>query len=313
MNWLGPVSAAMLGIVSLPLANQITGDEGRQPVDLLKLKTERFQRMTVPVTIDQQGPFNFMIDTGAQATLVSSQLADQLGLSNRTPATLVAMASKRPIETTSIPNLRLGSRSFDIQTAPIIDRANIGSADGVLGLDSLQGQRVLLDFDKNRIAVADADELGGNRGYDIVVKARRKLGQLIITGARFENVRVAVIIDTGAQGSVGNEALRRRLRGQKVGPALMTDINGVQVDGHVRLARSIQVGGVSLNNIPITFVDSPTFAALGLDREPALVLGMEELRLFRRVAIDFGARKVLFDTRTAFTKSDAIIGADIGL
>jgi hypothetical protein len=81
----------------------------------------------------------------------------------------------------------------------------------------------------------------------------------------------------------------------------------------VRLARSIQIDGISLNNVPITFVDSPTFAALGLDNEPALVLGMEELRLFRRVAIDFGARKVLFDTRTAFTKTDSTIGADIGL
>ena len=37
------------------------------------------------------------------------------------------------------------------------------------------------------------------------------------------------------------------------------------------------------------------FAALGLDRRPALMLGIRELRLFNRVAIDFSTRKVLFD------------------
>ena len=186
-------------------------------------------------------------------------------------------------------------RSFNIQTAPLVDRSNIGAADGVLGLDSLQNQRVLIDFAEQRIAVADARDLGGNRGYEIVVTARRRLGQLIITSARFDNVRVAVIVDTGAEASIGNDALMRRLRGGNAGPAQITDINGVQASGTVRMASEVRIGDAKLSNIPVAFVESPLFKQLGLEGQPAMVLGMNELRLFRRVAIDFKQGKILFD------------------
>ena len=39
----------------------------------------------------------------------------------------------------------------------------------------------------------------------------------------------------------------------------------------------------------------PAFDALDLDERPAMILGMRELRLFRRIAIDFGTRRILFD------------------
>ena len=295
MNWLGPASAAMLAVLSLPLLNQASSDDAPRPVDLIELQRDHYNRMTVPVTIDKHGPFNFMIDTGAQATVLSRDLADRLALSDRESATLVAMASTRTIETAFVPNLRLGSRQFDIQTAPLVDRANIGSADGVLGLDSLQDQRVLLDFDKQKIAVADAKKLGGNKGYEIVINARRKLGQLIVTNAHFDGVSVAVIIDTGAQASIGNTELMRRLRGHAAGPVQMTDINGVQVGGQVRIARNIRIGHATFSNVPMTFVDTPIFEQLGFGNKPAMVLGMNELRLFRRVAIDFKQKKILFD------------------
>src|SRR5690606_6400621 len=119
-------------------------------------------------------------------------LADRLQLFERNSAVLVGMASRRDVETTSIADVGLGSRRFFIQSAALVDGAHIGGADGILGVDSLQNQRVLLDFDKRQILVADAEELGGNRGFEIIVKARRRLGQLIITQARLEGIRVAV-------------------------------------------------------------------------------------------------------------------------
>ena len=168
--------------------------------------------MTVPVTIGGEGPFRFMLDTGAQATVVSRGLADRLCCNDRKPAILVGMASSRTVETTPIDDVRLGSRMFYIRKAPVVEGANIGGADGILGLDSLQDQRVLLDFVKEEISVADAEDLGGNRGYEIVVSARERLGQLIITEARLDGIRVAVVVDSGAQGSIGNPALLERFR-----------------------------------------------------------------------------------------------------
>jgi hypothetical protein len=143
--------------------------------------------------------------------------------------------------------------------------------------------------------VADADSLGGNRGYDIVVRARSVLGQLVITSAELDGIKVAVIVGSGAQGSVGNIALQQRLRGRSLGDAVMTDINGVTNQSETKLTREVRIGKARITNVPLTFVDSPSFKALGLDNKPAMVLGMNELRLFKRVAIDFKERKVLFD------------------
>jgi len=263
--------------------------------EVIEMQRERFERMTVPVTIKGEGPFRFMIDTGAQATVLSITLADQLALTERRPAILVGMASRERVETAEVPEFEIGKRTLTILTAPLVERGNIGGADGILGLDSLQGQRVLLDFVNQEISVADADEVGRGNGYEIVVKARSKLGQLIITDARVNGIATAVIVDTGAQGSIGNPALLERLRGRELGTTEMTDINGQQLSGTVREGRMLELGDIQLRNFPIVFADSPPFHALGLADKPALVLGMTELRNFRRVAIDFEKRRVLFD------------------
>lgn len=275
---------------------ETTAPEPVPDIEIIELEQERYRRMTVPVTIGGEGPFRFMLDTGAQATVVSRDLAERLALFDRSPATLVGMASTRQVETTVIDDVTLGSRMFYIRSAPVVETANIGGADGILGLDSLQNQRVLLDFVNRQISVADAEDLGGNRGYEIVVRARQRLGQLIITHARLDGIRVAVVVDSGAQGSIGNLELLRRFRGSRnIGQTELTDINGVKMTGAVKLGAELQIDRARLHNIPIMFADSPTFAALELDDEPALILGMEELKLFRRVAIDFKARRVLFD------------------
>lgn len=265
-------------------------------LEVLEIDSERYDRMTVPVTIQGQGPYDFLIDTGAQATVLSRALADELQLFERKTATLVGMASVQQVETTPIEDFTLGSRSFYIRQAPVVEGAHIGEADGILGIDSLQDQRVLLDFAQRKIAVADAEQLGGNSGYEIVVKARERLGQMIITSARLDGVKVEVIVDTGAQSSIGNMALLERLRrNRKLADTEMTDINGITMGGVVRVAERLDLGRASVENFPILFADSRPFHTLGLADKPALILGMTELKLFRRVAIDFKTRRVLFD------------------
>lgn len=265
--------------------------------ETLALEREKYQRLTVPVTISGQGPFRFMVDTGAQATVLSRDLAEQLNLSDRRPAILVGMASRVPIETVGLDDLSLGSRSFFIQAAPIIDSAHLGEIDGILGLDSLQHQRILLDFQKPQITVSDgSDQPISNMGFDIVVKARERLGQLIITKAMIDGIETSVIVDTGAQSSIGNPALLDRLRrARSMGDTEVTDVNGNSASGAVRLVQHLAIGDVSIQGLPVVFLDSPSFHSLKLVRQPALILGMRELRLFRRVAIDFRTRQVLFD------------------
>ncbi|MBO9601912.1 MAG: aspartyl protease family protein [Novosphingobium sp.] len=306
MGWLAVASAAL--VTAATTSNVTTDSQDVQgaatsaplgqppgPVDVIRTAKEENDRLTVPVTVEGHGPYRFLIDTGAQATVLSRDLADRLGVADRKPATLIGMSSRAQTEVAPVMELGLGRRSFYIETVPLVAQENIGDADGILGIDSLQEQRVLLDFKARTFSVADTGASGEDRGYDIVVRARRVLGQLVITDAEIDGVRVAVIIGTGAQGSVGNLALQEKLRGRDFGEAQMTDINGDMQSSSLKLARKVSIGRIGVNNIAIAFVDSPSFKALGLDRKPAMVLGMSELRLFKRVAIDFKQRKVLFD------------------
>jgi predicted aspartyl protease len=301
MSWLHilPLLAASAATVA---ANEVPLPPGNPDnAELIKLERERYERVTVPVTVQGQGPFRFMVDTGSQATVVSSSLAARVGLTERSAGTVVGMASRADVQLTEIPQLGLGSREFYIRSAPILEAENIGGADGILGLDSLQDQRVLIDFDKQRIFVADAKQLGGDRGFEIVVKARRKLGQLIITGARLNGIDVDVIVDTGSQSSVGNMALFERMSGTRgLGDNTLTDVNGNDLTSQVKIIHKLQIKNLNVSNIPIMFADAPPFRALGLNNEPALILGVEQLKLFRRVAIDFPKQRILFDLpRTA--------------
>ncbi|MGB7372918.1 aspartyl protease family protein [Pontixanthobacter sp.] len=276
-------------------APENTGQSGAtNGEEVVEGQADFHKRLTVPVTIKGEGPFRFMIDTGAQATVVTRGLTERLKLPSAGRATVVGMASSKAVDLVELSGLEFAARIFGTIEAPMLEARNIG-ADGILGLDSLQDLRVLIDFRANSIAVDNAAALGGNAGYEIVVRARRRLGRLIITNAVIDGVKTAVIIDTGAQNSFGNPALKRKLRSRSREEVSATDVNGAVLVGDRHIAKSVRIQRMQLVNMPITFADSPAFAALKLDRRPALIMGMRDLRLLDRLAIDFERRQVLFD------------------
>ena len=255
---------------------------------------DRYERMTVPVIVDGMGPYRFFIDTGAQATVVTERIKSDLGMEPAGRALLVALGSSRSVETLFIDRLEFADRTLSGLTSPLLERRHVG-ADGILGLDTLQDMRVVIDFRADRMSVSNAERAGGTSEYEIIVKARSKLGQMIITDARIDGVRTAVIIDTGAQNTIGNEALRQRLRRRGSETFSSTDVHGTTITGEVAFVRKLEIGRMTLSGLPIGFAQSPAVAALGYEDKPALILGIGNLSLFDRVAIDFASRRVLFD------------------
>ena len=140
----------------------------------------------------------------------------------------------------------------------------------------------------------DYDDLDGD---EIVVTARSRSGQLIMTDAVIDGIRTAVVIDTGAEGSIGNLALLRAMgrRGAALQPTALGSVTGQTLPAELALARRLTIQQLNLDNVLIAFADAPPFAHLGLDRRPAMLLGMRELQAFARIAIDFRTRRILFD------------------
>ena len=69
----------------------------------------------------------------------------------------------------------------------------------------------------------------------------------------------------------------------------------VDITGELAFVRTLSIEGLSLTDVPLTFADTPAFAALGLQDQPVLSLGMQHLALFDRVAIDFEKKRIMFD------------------
>ncbi|MDP4576006.1 retroviral-like aspartic protease family protein [Qipengyuania sp. G39] len=300
---LAAILALGLATTASAQPDQVEDVIGDAPSDEATLTADRHKRMTVPVTIAGEGPYRFLIDTGAQATVVTHQLVEDLALRRSGTATLVAMGSSRQVETVELDDLEFANRSVSGLISPLLHTSNIG-ADGILGLDSLQDTRVLIDFRERRMAIADAEYEESNSGYEIVVRARKKLGQMVITDARIDGVRTAVVIDTGAQNSIANPVLLRKLRARERHEIVSVDVLGTQLTSRATFLRSLQIGRAEMTNVQIGFADSPIFAALGLSRRPALVLGMNNLRVFDRVAIDFSTKRILFDMPSRRAKRD---------
>jgi predicted aspartyl protease len=287
---------ALLAYAAIAVVPTASGAQDAADVEVLATRPDAADRMTVPVRIGEAGPYRFLIDTGSQSTVLSTDVATQLALGLGGKKRVIGIGGAQLADTTVIEEIGLGRRSFYGLSVLLFEARHIG-ADGIVGIDGLQNQRVLLDFHGNRIAVGDAKTLGGDSGYEIVVTARRRSGQLIMTRARIDGVATDIVIDTGADTSIGNRALQRALaKGGVMSQATMTSVTGQEIVADLGYARQLQVNDtVRINNLVIAYADTPAFDALRLSKRPALLLGMRELRLFKRVAIDFSTRKVMFD------------------
>ncbi len=265
--------------------------------EVLEIDEDRGRRMTVPVSIEGRGPFSFVIDTGAERTVLSKKVATKLALEEEEPAQLVSIAGRSMVDMVYVPSLSLGTKSYNSLISPVLLEKHIG-AEGILGLDGLQDQRILFDFIENRITVEDASEKRNRvSSREIVVTARRRSGQLIFTDAMIAGVKVNVIVDTGAQVSIANSVLKKHLQRQQRDTGvdnLLIAVTGDTLGVDFGRARDFKMGRARFDSVLVAFADAPPFKQFGMAKRPALLLGMDILRQFDQVAIDFPKRKIHF-------------------
>jgi predicted aspartyl protease len=275
------------GEIAVPATNTLISQE---------IDFDHSERLTLPVTIGGRGPYAFVVDTGAERSVIARELAVRLGLPSAGQARVIGIAETVMADLYRINQLSLQTINMGEQIVPAFAYHDIGAA-GLVGIDGLEGHMVILDFTRGTIDIRESPASRRPRRqpeFDsdaIVVTARRAAGRLILSNADLGGNRIDIIVDTGAQTSIGNRALQR-------GRLVSGEVRGVtgallQVD--LTVIERMRVGGVDFTNLPVAYADSPAFTLLGLSERPAMLLGMDALVLFERVAIDFTNRRVTFD------------------
>jgi predicted aspartyl protease len=155
-------SAAILLLLSLaaagcelpvraPAAAEVSG-EGEVPFEF----TGRGEAaIVVPVRVNGQGPFQFVVDTGATITCVDQELATKLELPEARGVVGVGatVGGSGSMKLLKVDSLDLHGVSASNVTACAIDLGNIRQlgveVDGLLGLNVLREFRVTFDFQRN--------------------------------------------------------------------------------------------------------------------------------------------------------------------
>jgi predicted aspartyl protease len=270
----------------------IGGDE----IDARQLRS----RMTVDVNINGTGPHRFVVDSGADTSVIGKRLAAKLGLPDAEPVLLHAMTESTIVDRAKVDTLELGPSIVTNLELPVLNESFIGG-DGMIGLDALVEQRLMLDFDERIITVEDRYgepvDFGRN---EIIVTGRLRRGQLILTEVSAQGHKVDAIIDTGTEVTIGNLALKEELvrhsnrRDQKFE---IFGVTGATAEIEFAIIRQLKMGPITFSNVPIAFADVPPFEVFGINDEPSLLLGTDLMETFRRVSLDFGERKVRFQLK----------------
>lgn len=302
-----PGLAPALAFAQTPPTGGPGSPPGEPETGTLIGRKDRSTRLTTKVMINETGPYEFVVDTGANRSVISEELAVKLQLQPGSQAMVHGIAGVQPARTVNVRSFKAGVIDIPVRDVPVLKTFDLG-ADGLLGIDAFRDRAVTLDFARNLVQISRSTYNGFHEysrttaavTSDVTVTAKQRFGQLTIVDAEASKAKITCFVDSGAQRTVGNMAMRRAVLARTPDTAfapikvVIHGATGQDVPGEVALVPTMRVGGVHFTSFPMAFADLHTFKLWQLQDQPALMLGMDLLRLFDLVAIDFGQRQVRF-------------------
>jgi predicted aspartyl protease len=240
--------------------------------------------------VDGRGPYRFIVDTGANESTISPQLAATLGLAPSPGRSLrvTGVTGTAIVPSVSVESLRAGALVIAHSQLPVIWSPVMTGADGILGAAGLAQDSLLVDFLHNTVVIDTAGGTGVPLGYARLHATRLSSGLLSVPG-EVGGVPVDAIIDTGSPQTIGNMALYRALysnpRGS--GQAKVYGVTKQVSPGNVQVAPTLDLGAIRIGNAVLVYGDFPIFKVWGLTQRPAIILGMDVLGRVDAFTIDF--------------------------
>jgi hypothetical protein len=286
-----------------PLADTLGQKEARADQDdSIEAAAGEAMLLTVGVELNGNGPYAFVVDTGADRTVIADDLVDANGMA-RGPRVLVeGIIRSTPTDTALVSRMRLGSSERRDLWVPTLPRQML-KADGFLGLDVLDDRKVTFDFKRHLLTV------GAPRPYfstawtgehEDPIKARGDSGHLRALNCMVDGVRATAFIDSGAEVSACNLSLFTALKRHNTtqgttGTVALSGVTGGRIEGTVTSVDKVQIQDFVFTQCALVIADFEIFKIWGLSHTPALLIGMNVLRSFAKVSIDYRRKEISFE------------------
>jgi len=296
---LGHAAAAL--VLAPALARAAAEPEAQTPPveEIIQGAADPQHRLTLETFVDGKGPFRFLVDTGADRSVIADDVAVSLGLLSGADVVVQGIARSLPAPTVHLKNLAFGRIVIENLPAPVLPRRWLG-ADGYLGLDVIDGRKVTFDFLNKKLTVdkssAFANWIPPN---EEIVRVDGSRGRLTAVKCVVDGVMAYAFVDSGAEISIGNTRLFAEL--QKSGATYISDeiipvigVTGGQAPGRLTAITTIRLGPIHFLHSNLLISDLQVFDVWGLADKPALFLGMNFLKQTSAVTIDYVRKELRF-------------------
>lgn len=287
---------AAFPLIALIIASLCSGIAGAK----VALQRDSTGHLLVPVLVNGEGPFPFMLDTGADESAVFGWFAAKQRLPQGHPAEISGATANAPEITTLLDRLSLDGRVIrhvDADTIP--DRADGAKIAGIAGADLLMGRLALVDISCERMSLSPLDanpaHIMGSKA--IVVQAGSiEGGKQLTLPVQLNGVAGVATLDTGARSTMINNTFAK-IAG--IDPNSETFQDGPPARGAVQTAVPSRMGpigtlsfaGIVRHNVTARVVDLPVFDDAGYTNGHAMNIGVDLLGGVR-LLIDYQARRV---------------------
>jgi hypothetical protein len=262
--------------------------------------------IVIPVKINQTGPFDFMVDTGAQITTVDPALAAALHLKTQGAAGIIGVGVYARAPLTQLDSLQAGSHSVDAVLAVIQDLDQVQATDprvrGILGSNFLEHFDVLIDYPHSLLCLDEGKLMQANlKGKHIALarplhpKGNLPFTQPLIFPVNVAGIKAQLLMELDSGGNVpllfeaGKELARARFANA---PLRTRGSDGIEHTFAVLDPQDVQVGNHVLHSVPfVTPMDE------GKDVPNVDVDGLLPTLLFHRVFISFADHFVVFNPK----------------
>jgi hypothetical protein len=261
-------------------------------------------QIILPVSVNHAGPYNFLLDTGTQVTMVDPDLAAELQLSTQGAAVVAGIGTNESASFSRLDLVEAGTHVVANLRVLVYDLPNLDSANlkiqGILGEDFLEHFDTLIDNARRLLCLDSSSTMRREvKGPRTALASPAHAGDelqppdLIIVEARLSGATrpVRLMLDSGANGAILFNT-SGYLNPARTGFLSGSGVNGRQLIFSALPMQDVRIGSLKLSGVPFV-----SLAGTQKDSRSKGFDGVLALELFRRVFITHADHFAILDPK----------------